>query len=76
MGDAFFCLNFQNVRDILAQEIYIACAFFNQFSDIKNKGRSQQPSILGHLVTGEPQCTPTQQTPTLQAHCTRQKYPV
>ena len=46
----FFELNFLNVRDILAQKIYIACTFFNHFSDVKNKGRSQQPSILGHLA--------------------------
>ena len=34
----FFELNFLNVRDILAQKIYIACTFFNHFSDVKNKG--------------------------------------
>ena len=69
----FFDLNFLNVRDILAQKIYIACTFLNHFSDVKNKGRSQQPSILGHWVTSEPQRTPTQQTWPLQAHCTWQK---
>ena len=51
----FFQLNFANVRGILAQNIYNPHAIFHQFSDAKNGGQSQQPSILGQLVTGEPQ---------------------
>ena len=37
---------------ILAQKMYNAHAIFH---DAKNVGQSQQPSILGQLVTGEPQ---------------------
>ena len=40
---------------ILAPKIYDAGAIFCQFSDIENGGQSQQPSILGQLVSGEPQ---------------------
>ena len=48
----FFQLNFPNVWGILAQKMYNAHAIFH---DAKNVGQSQQPSILGQLVTGEPQ---------------------
>ena len=51
----FFYLDFLNARGILAQKMYNAHTIFCQFSNIKNEGRSQQPSALGHLVTGEPQ---------------------
>ena len=53
----FFHPNFLNARVILAQKIYNACTIFHQFSDVKNGGQSQQPSILGQLVTSEPQRT-------------------
>ena len=53
----FFHLNFLNARGILAQKIYNAHAIFRQFSDVKNGGRSQQPSVFCQLVTGESQCT-------------------
>ena len=53
----FFHQNFLNARGILAQKTYNAHAIFCQFSDVKNGGRSQQPSVLGQLVTGEPQRT-------------------
>ena len=52
----FFHLNFLYAQGILTQKIYNARAIFRQFSDVKNDG-SQQPNILGQLVTGEPQCT-------------------
>ena len=42
---------------ILAPNIYDAGAIFCQFSDIENGGQSQQHSIFGQLVSGEPQCT-------------------
>ena len=54
MCDAFFDLNFFNAQGILAPKIYNAHTIFRQFSSIKNEGRSQQPSALGQLVTGEP----------------------
>ena len=57
MRDAFFHLNFLNMRGILAQKTHNACNIFHQFSDIKHGERFKQPSILGQLVTGEPQCT-------------------
>ena len=53
----FFHLNFLNTRGILAQKIYNVRAIFYQFSDVKNMGQSQQPTILGQLVTGKPQRT-------------------
>ena len=53
----FFHLNYLNAQGILAQKIYSARAIFHQFSDVKNGGRSQQPSVLGQLVTSEPQYT-------------------
>ena len=43
----FFHLNFLKVRCILAQKIYNA--------HVKDGGQSQQPGIIGQLVTGEPQ---------------------
>ena len=52
MRNAFFHLNF-----LIAQKIYNAHAIFRQFSDVKNGGRSQQPSVLCQLVTGESQRT-------------------
>ena len=52
-----FHLNFLNVQGILAQKLYDANTIFRQFSDIKNGGWSQQPSVLGQIVTGEPQHT-------------------
>ena len=64
----FSHLNFLDEWGILAQKIYNASAIFHQFSKVKNVGWSQQPSNLGQLVTGETQCTPTQQNPTLPAH--------
>ena len=51
----FSHLNFLNARSILAKKIYNAHSIFCQFSDIKNVGRSQQPRVLGQLVTSEPQ---------------------
>ena len=51
----FFHLNFLNVQGILAQKVYDANTIFRQFSDIKDEGWSQQPSVLGQMVTGEPQ---------------------
>ena len=45
------------MQGILTQKIYNAPAIFRQFSDVKNGGRSQQPSILCQLVTGEFQRT-------------------
>ena len=53
----FFHLNFLNARGILAQGIYYGSTIFRQFSDVKSGVRSQQPSILGRLVTVEPQRT-------------------
>ena len=50
----FFDINFLNVQGILAQKIYNAHTIFCEFSSIKNEGRSQQPSALDQLVTGEP----------------------
>ena len=55
----FFHLNFLNAWGILAKKIYNVHTIFCQFSDAKNRGRSQQPRVLGQLVTGEPQCTRT-----------------
>ena len=52
-----FDLNFLNAQGILAQKIYNAHTIFRQFSSIKNEARSQQPSAVGQLVTGEPQPT-------------------
>ena len=40
---------------ILAQKIYRAGTIFCQSSDVKNKGQSQQPSVISQLATGEPQ---------------------
>ena len=57
MRNAFFHLNFLIARGIFAQKIYNAHAIFRQFSDVKNGGRSQQPSVLCQLVTGESQRT-------------------
>ena len=57
MQDAFFHLNFTNLQGILAQKIYDMCTIFCHFSDIKNAKWSQQPSILGQLVSSEPQHT-------------------
>ena len=53
----FFHVNFLNAKGILAQKIYNACAISRQFSDVKNGGQSQQPSVLGQMVTGEPHRT-------------------
>ena len=53
----FFDLNFLNAQGILAQKIYNTHTIFHEFSSIKNEGRSQQPSPLDQLVTGEPQPT-------------------
>ena len=53
----FFDINFLNIQGILAQKIYNAHTIFRQFSNIKNERRSQQPSALGQLVTGESQPT-------------------
>ena len=50
-------LTFLNERCILAQGIYSAHPIFYQFSDVKNGGQFQQPSILGQMVTSEPQHT-------------------
>ena len=49
----FFHLNFLNVRGILAQKFYNACAIFSRFSEVKSVGRYQQPRVLGQLVTSE-----------------------
>lgn len=53
----FFQQNFLIARGILVQKIYNARAIFCQSYDVKNGGRSQQPSVLGQLVTAEPQRT-------------------
>ena len=52
----FFHLNFLNVRGILAQKS-IMRVHFRRFSDVKSVGRYQRPSVLGQLVTSEPQHT-------------------
>ena len=44
---------FLNVRGVLAQKIYNMHAIFRQFSDVINRGQSQQPSVLCQLVTCE-----------------------
>ena len=49
----FFTKMFLNVRGISAQKIYNMQAIFGQFSDVINRARSQQPSVLCQLVTGE-----------------------
>ena len=49
----FFTKFILNVRGILAQKIYNIHAIFRQFSDVINRGQSQQPSVLCQLVTGE-----------------------
>ena len=53
----FFHLNLLNAWGILAQKIYNAYAVFYQFSDVKNKGWSQQPNVLCQFVTDESQGT-------------------
>ena len=53
----FLHLNFLKVQGILAQKFFNVNALFCQFSKVKNRGQSQQPSILGQLVTSEPQRT-------------------
>ena len=46
------------MRDAFFSPKFSKCArYFNPFSDVKNGGRSQQPSVLGQLITGEPQRT-------------------
>ena len=55
MHDAFFRQNFLIARGILVQKIITRGAIFCQSYDVKNGGRSQQPSVLGQLVTAEPQ---------------------
>ena len=65
----FFHLNYLNAQGILAQKIYNALANFHQFSDVKNGRCSQQPSILGQLVTGEPQCTGISCLKESQSYC-------
>ena len=49
----FFLLNFLNARGILTQKIDNAQDIFRQFFDVISGGRSQQPSILCQLVTGQ-----------------------
>ena len=51
----FFSPKFSIYGGILAQKIYRAGTIFCQSSDVKNKGQSQQPSIISQLATGEPQ---------------------
>ena len=51
----FFHLIFLNARGILVESIYNVHAIFCQFSDVKNRGQSQQPSVFSQLVTSEPQ---------------------
>ena len=53
----FFHQNFLNAQVILAQKLYYAHTTFCQFSEVKNGGRSQQPSVFSQLVTSEPQHT-------------------
>ena len=53
----FFHVNFLHASGILAPEIYNVHAIFRQFSDFINEGRSQRPSVLCQLVTGESQRT-------------------
>ena len=53
----FFDLNLLNAQGILAEKICNVHTIFRQFSNIKNEGRSQQPSAVGQLVTGEPKPT-------------------
>ena len=53
----FLHLNFLNVRGTLAQKIYNVNAIFRRFSDVIDRGQSQQRSVLCQLVTGEFQGT-------------------
>ena len=53
MRNAFFHLHFLNTGDILARNIYNGHTIFRQFSDVKNGGLYQKPSVLCQLVTGE-----------------------
>ena len=53
----FFSPKFSKCTRYFGQKIYNALVNFHQFSDVKNGRCSQQPSILGQLVTSEPQCT-------------------
>ena len=49
-----FDSNFLNAQGILAEKMFNAHTISPQFSSIKNEGRSQQPSTLDQLFTGEP----------------------
>ena len=51
----FSHLNFLNAWGILAQRIFNIYAIFCGFSDVKNGEPSQQPSLIGQLVSDEPQ---------------------
>ena len=48
----FFTKLFLSVRGVLAQKIKMH-TIFRKFSDVINRGQSQQRSVLGQLVTGE-----------------------
>ena len=41
----------------LPKKSIIGALFSFNLSDFKDGGRSQMPSVLGQLVSGEPQCT-------------------
>ena len=55
--DAFFSPKFSKCARYFSPKIYDARAIFRQFSDVKNGGRYQHPSVLGQLVSKEPQGT-------------------
>ena len=58
MHDPFFSPKFSKcMRYFSPENLHNVCAIFRQFSDVKNEGCFQQPSILGQLVSGEPQRT-------------------
>ena len=57
MCDAFFSPKFSECARCLSPKNYNLHAIFHQFSDVKNAGQSQKPSILSQLVASEPQHT-------------------
>ena len=57
MRDAFFSPKCSKCAWYFNPKTLNAHAIFRRFFDFKNMGRSQQPSVLGQLVTGEFQRT-------------------
>ena len=55
MHDAFFSPKFSKCARYFSPK-NLECAH-HFFQDVKNRGRSQQPNVLGQLVTSEPQHT-------------------